>query len=240
MLRTIFIAAAALACVIAPASAQEGEIVVTAQRYANAYQSFTIPHISRIRRADFAVAEVVITSDTRDETQRNQELRQALQSLTRFANRDARISVALIDEEAEEAGQSRIIAYTVEKAMESLRNAGRPDSSLVVVTVRTRVTADDTRDSIDERIDDFVADIPRPGRVEVNVGGGQLTLTDPRQYRAQLVADIAADANAVASALGPGYGATLTGLENPIAWRRAGDLDLRLFVPYSMTIMPRS
>lgn len=240
MLRSLFFAAVVLAFTVPVASAQDGEIVVTAQRYSDAYERFSVPHVSMVRRADFVIAEISISSDTRDEAQRNQEVRQALQSLTRFANRDARISVALIEEDSEEGGQSRVIPYTVEKAMESLRNAGRPDTSMVSISVRTRVTAEDTRESVEERVDNFVSDIPRPGRVEVSVGGSQLSLTDPRQYRPQLVAAIAADANSVASALGQGYGATLTGLENPIAWRRAGDLDLRLFVPYSMTIIPRN
>lgn len=241
MLRQMVLAAAMAACAIAPAFAQDeaAEIVVTATRYVEAYQRFSIPHVSNVRRADFAVANITISSDTRDATQRNAELRQALQSLTRYADRNAALSVALIEEDEDESGQARVVAFTVEKAMESLGASGRVDTSQVTLAVRTRITAADNLDSVERRLGQFVSAIPRPGRVEVGMDDIQLTLTNPQQYRPQLIAAIAADATGVSSALGPGYGAQLTGLESPIAWRRAGDLDLRLFIPYSMLILPR-
>jgi hypothetical protein len=225
----------------APAAAQDEpaeEIVVTASRYREAYENFTIPHVSYVRRADFAVQQVTIASDTREAQQRLGELRQALQSLTRYADRNARVSVALIEEDSE-GGQARVVAFTVEKAMESLRPAGRPDTSAVTVSVRTRIAAGDDVDDVNARLAQFVGTIPRPGRVEVSSGGLQLTLNDPQQYRPQIITAIAADVAQISGSLGAGYGARLEGLESPIAWRRAGDLDLRLFIPYRMVILPR-
>lgn len=241
MFRQIVLAAAMAACTVAPASAQDesAEIVVTAMRYVEAYQSFTIPHVSNVRRADFAVANITISSDTRDGALRNSELRQALQALTRYADRNAALSVALIEEDEDESGQARVVSFTVEKAMMSLSGGGRVDTSQVTLAVRTRITAADNLDSVERRLDQFVGSIPRPGRVEAGLGEIQLTLTNPQQYRPQLIAAIAADATSVSRALGPGYGAQLNGLESPIAWRRAGDLDLRLFIPYGMLILPR-
>jgi len=240
MLRRLLIAALA-ACIISPAAAQEdADIVVTATRYRAAYESFSIPHVSLIRRADFAVRNITISSDTRDAAPRLAELRQALQSVTRFTDRNARVSVALIEEDEDASGQSRVVAFTVEKAMQSLRPGERPDTSQVTVTVRTRIAASDDLDGVQERLAAFVRDIPRPGRVEVMFAGMELTLTNPQQYRTQLIADIAEDATAISERLGASYGAQLNGLEHPIAWRRAGDLDLRLFIPYSMTILPRT
>ncbi|MGE0741313.1 MAG: hypothetical protein AB7O98_08220 [Hyphomonadaceae bacterium] len=242
MFRKIFIAATAIAICATPVAAQEqayDDIVVTASRYVDAYERFTIPHVALVRRADFAVQELTISSDTRDAGQRRQELQQALQSLSRFADRDARVSVALIEEDEDESGPARVVRFTVEKALDSLLPGSRPDTSYVTISVRTRVSAEDTLDAVNERVAAFVRAIPRPGRVEVSRGEMQLSLTDPQQYRPQLIANIAADANAATAALGAGYGAQLDGLENPIAWRRAGDLDLRLFISYRMTIVPR-
>lgn len=241
MFRSLVLSAAVL-CVAEPALAQDDggeEIVVTAARYHDAYESFALPHVSRIRRADFAVRNLTISSDTRDAALRRQELQQALQSLTRFSDRSARVSVALIAEDEDESGQARVVAFTVQKALESLRPSGRPDTSQVTIVVRSAVGAADDLDAVDARFDAFVRGIPHPGRVETQLGGIELVLTNPQQYRAALIADIAADATQVSSALGAGYGARLEGLENPIAWRRAGDLDLRLFVPYRMVILPR-
>ena len=223
----------------AGAWAQEDEIVVTASRYRDAYESFSVPHISLVRRADFAVENVTLVSDTRDPTQRRDELRQALQALTRFADRSARISVALIEEDEDDSGEARVVPFTVMEAMESLRPSNRVDTSQVMIAVRTAVDASDDLDAVDERLDQFIADIPRPGRVEVSASGLQLTLNDPRQYRSMLIDEIAGDAGRISATLGAGYGARLEGLENPLAWRRAGDLDLRLFIPYRMVVLPR-
>lgn len=240
-MRALIFAAATL-FLSASALAQEGpseEIVVTAARYHDAYQSFVVPNVSQVRRADFAVQDLTITSDTRDATARRQELRQALQSLTRYADRNAAISVALVQEDADETGASRVVNFSVEKAMASLRNAGRPDTEQVALAIRTRVTAADNLDAVEERFNAFARAIPKPGRIEIGQGNMELTLNNPQQYRAPLITAIAADASRVATALGAGYGARLEGLENPVAWRRAGDLDLRLFVPYRMVILPR-
>lgn len=239
MFRGILVGAVLALMSVGPASAQEEEIVVTAMRYREAYENFSVPHVSLVRRADFAVQQITIGSDTREAAQRSAELRQALQSLTRYADRNARISVALIEEDSDQSGQARVIAFTVDKAMETLRGGPRPDTSYVTITVRTRVAAGDDRDAVRERFTQFVTNIPRPGRVEVSFGEMQLTLNDPQQYRPSLIAAIAGDAAQISNALGAGYGARLEGLENPIAWRRAGDLDLRLFIPYRMVILPR-
>lgn len=236
-----FVLSALLLCAASPALAQDDnseEIVVTGTILSR-FESFSLPNVSRVRRADFAVRDLTISSDTRDATQRRQELQQALQTLTRFTNRDARVSVALIAADEDESGEARVIGFTVEKALQSLRPSGRPDTSQVTVVVRTAVLASDDLDAVDERFDAFVHAIPHPGRVETALGGMELTLANPQQYRAGLIADIAADATQIANAVGPGYGARLEGLESPIAWRRAGDLDLRLFVPYRMVIPPR-
>ena len=69
------------------------------------------------------------------------------------------------------------------------------------------------------------------------MGDLELVLLNPPQYRPQLVTEIAADANRIVAALGGG--ARLEGLESPIAWKRAGDLELKLFVPYRMIVLPR-
>ena len=241
MFRSLVLSALLL-CAAGPALAQDDngsdEIVVTGSILSR-FEDFAVPHVSRVRRADFAVRDLTISSDTRDATLRQQELRQALQSLTRFADRDARVSVALIAADEDESGEARVISFSVEKALRSLRPSGRPDTSQVTVVVRTSVSAADDLDAVDARFDSFVHAIPRPGRVETTLGGMELTLANPSQYRPALIADIAADAAQISGAIGAGYGARLEGLENPIAWRRAGDLDLRLFVPYRMVILPR-
>jgi hypothetical protein len=65
-----------------------------------------------------------------------------------------------------------------------------------------------------------------------------LTLINPSQYRMPVIATISADVQAVTRSLGPGYAARIEGLEQQIAWRRTGDLELTLFIPYRLEIRP--
>jgi hypothetical protein len=80
--------------------------------------------------------------------------------------------------------------------------------------------------------------LPKPGRITLGLDDPQLTITDPGQYRAEIVAAIAADARKVTDALGPGYGVTIAGLQNRIAWRRSSDLALTLYIDHTLTIEP--
>lgn len=78
----------------------------------------------------------------------------------------------------------------------------------------------------------------KPGRVEMEAGDTQLVLTNPEQYREPLLRDVTADGRAIAAALGPGYGVEVSGLERQVAWKRSGDLELTLFLPYSLSVSP--
>jgi len=216
--------------------AQEA-IVVTGSRYVERYESFTIPHVSLLRRADFAVANLTISSDTRDADGRSQELRSALQGLARAQNRN--VSLGILDDSDQEDGQTRVRPFSVEQAMLLLAGGSRVDTSQITIVLRTPVSADDTTDSVTARLDAFRQATPRPGRVEAFRGQLELVIINPPQYRAAVVSEIAADATRIAQGLGEGYGAQLEGLESALAWKRAGDLDLRLFVPYRLVIMPR-
>jgi hypothetical protein len=132
----------------------------------------------------------------------------------------------------------RIVPFSIEAALESLSAGGRPDTSQVRIVLRTPIRAEDTLERVQARFDAFKQGAPRPGRVEYYSNAPELVLVNPPQYRAAVIAAITVDANTITRGLGPGYGARLEGLENPIAWKRAGDLDLKLFIPYRMIVLP--
>lgn len=234
------LAAALLASVLLFAApgvgAQEAEdaIVVTGSRYVARYESVAIPHISLVRRADAATRSLTLSCDTRDATLRRNELRDALQGLARLAS--GNVTLALLQDDESDDGQTRVVPFSVERALELLRQG---DSEQVTIMLRTSIAPRDTLDGVEARFSAFERNAPRPGRVAYASGDVDLVLINPPQYRDPLVTQIAADANRVVATLGQGYGARLEGLENPIAWKRAGDLDLRLFVPYRMIVLPR-
>ena len=89
------------------------------------------------------------------------------------------------------------------------------------------------------RFERFEDGLPRNGRIEFGIDSDpELTLINPGQYRTAIIAAISADVRAVTQSLGSGYAARIEGLEQQIAWRRTGDLELRLFIPYRLEIRP--
>ncbi len=240
MLRKLLIVAMLLSPVAAaPAWAQEADdaIVVTATRYTERYEEFAVPHVTLVRRADAAAMSLTISSDTRDAAARRTELNEALRGLARLGN--SQVTLGLYQEDSDQQeGRARIVAFSIEDALESLRPGGRADTSQVTIILRTPIRAEDTLESVEARLGAFRQGAPRPGRVEYLSHEIELVLVNPPQYRAPVIAAITEDANTITRGLGASYGVRLEGLENPIAWKRAGDLDLKLFVPYRMVVLP--
>lgn len=234
------IAALLLVFAAAPlAHAQDGEdeIVVTASRYRDRYEDFVVPHVALTRRADAAAMGLTISSDTRDAAARRNELNEALRGLARLGNSAVTLGI-LREDSDEEEGRTRVVRFSVEAAMELLRQGSRPDTSQLTIILRTPISSDDTLESVEARLESFSAHAPKPGRVEYVTDDIELVLTNPPQYRAPVIVAITNDANTIIAGLGGRYGVRLEGLENPIAWKRAGDLDLKLFVPYRMIVLP--
>jgi hypothetical protein len=242
MLRLLIVVAALAACAATPAFAQDEAIVVTGTRLVRqdfeAIQppqpgAMPMPHVTLRKRADSVVADLFVRNDTRDADQRAGEMRQALRGLEARA-RTGSVTLALID-----ATSGVVRPFSMEIAERSIGNAGQPDSSMVTISLRTNVQAGDSLDAITERINAFVAAAPRPGRTELTTGAVDLVLNNPEQYHAALVTEIAGEGRTVAGQLGDGYGVNITGLERQVAWRRTGELELTLFLPYTLMAAPR-
>lgn len=223
------LAIAAVIAVASPAWAQDDEIVVTAQRRLSAFEALATPHVYMKRRADFVIVSLEVRSDTRDFNPRRDEMRQGLRNLEARANGSA-ISLAIVDDDA-----GIVRPFSMAAAEELVRADRRPDTSVVTIRLRTQVSANDTLDAINARIERFVEATPKPGRVEMETGAVGLTLVNPEQYREPLLRDIAADGRHIADMLGAGYGVEMTGLERQVAWHRSGDLELTLFLSYGLS-----
>lgn len=240
MLRAIALSAALALSAAEPAWAQDeaDAVIVTASRYQQRFESFSIPHVAITRRADSAAMNLTISSDTRDAATRRAELQEALRGVARLGNSAVTLGILSEDAEGDGVGRTRIVRFSAEAALDLLQPGGRADTSQVTIILRTPVREEDTLESVEQRLRAFSANAPRPGRIEYYTGAIELVLINPPQYRAPVIAAITADANTIVRGLGAGYGVRLEGLESPVAWKRAGDLDLRLFVPYRMVVLP--
>ncbi len=237
MLRQLVLAAALAVCTIAPAYAQEEEaIVVTGARRSEQYEAvaeMAMPHVTLRKRADSVVVDLYVRNDTRDAAARAAEMRQALHGLESRA-RGGGVTLALID-----ATSGVVRPFSVEIAERSISNGGAADTSAITIYLRTNVQANDTIDTINARIAAFVSAAPHPGRTELVSGAVNLVLNNPEQYHAPLVTAISAEGRSVTDQLGAGYGVTVTGLERQVSWKRTGELELTLFLPYTLMVSPR-
>lgn len=239
MLRQLVLAAAMAVCTVAPASAQEEEaIVVTGTRLVRqnfeAMAQMVMPHVTLRKRADSVVVDLYVRNDTRDAAQRNAEMREALRGLEARA-RAGGVTLALID-----ATSGTVRPFSMEIALRSISSGGAADTSAINLHLRTNVAAGDTFDTINARIRAFVTSAPHPGRTELTPGTINLVLNNPEQYHAPLVAAVSAEGRTVISQLGDGYGVTVTGLERQVSWQRTGELELTLFLSYTLMVSPRA
>ena len=203
------------------------EVVVTGEkRQPNEAQT---PHVVLTRRADNLITEVRVVCDTRDPSQRRNELKATLRNMIKASG--GRIELGVGDETIGRFDETMLDKVIAPDA--------KVDTSQAVVVVKTHITAGDTFDSASGRITAFIERTPKVGRSEIlREKEWSLTIIAPEQYRRAIIAKVAEDARGVAAAFGPGYGVSADGLQRPVDWYQPGALDLALFIPYKLVVEP--
>lgn len=233
MLRTLALAAAFAAAFITPVCAQEEEEIVVTGARLQRFDALVLPAITMSRRADAVLADVSVWSDSRDAALRTREIRATLEDMARRARAND-VTMALRQDDV-------LRPFSVDLAMRLLNGGGRADSSEVVVQMRTATRGpDDTLDAARGRFTEFLESVTENGRAIVDFEEDelQLTVVDLPQYRPPLLASIVEDGRRVAASMGADYRPEISGLEGQVAFRRSGDLDLTLFIPYQLRIVP--
>jgi len=221
-----------------PAFAQSGgveEIVVTGSRVRE-WDPDQIPAVRLNRRADNLIVEIRAVGDTRDAAQRRAELIETLRGLARAAARQADIDLSI-----EVDGALTPLTEDMVSTLTLGVDGNRSDTSTASLIVKTPILPNDTMDGASGRIERFVASAPKSGRTLINITGDwQLSILNPAQYRTPILALMAEDARTTAQAFGDGYGVQAEGLENRVTWIQSGPLELSLFIPYKLTVTPKS
>lgn len=235
MLRTLIATAALGAAVLlaAPAGAQDTleTVVVTGMRTQSGSDS---PHVFLVHRVDHLITKVRVVCDTREPAKRRQELKDTLRNMIREAAKTGTISLGVGDE---------IVADLTDKMLDKViePDRGKADTSVANVVVKTAVSKSDVFDDATGRIEKFIEVTPKAGRTEIlRENEWELTIVGPEQYRPALVAKIAEDAKATAGLFGPGYEVRVEGLQNRVQWYQKGPLDLALYIPYQLIVVPPS
>lgn len=230
--RMTFVLAALAALAFTPtASAQDSNletVVVTGMRAGDAGGA---PHVTLIKRADHVITKVTVVCDTRDPAKRRAELKETLRNMIREAGRGKSISLGV--------GEAVIGDLTDRMLDKVIEPDVRSDTSKAEVVIKTAVLKEDMFDDATGRIEKFIADTPKAGRSEIlREKRWDLTIVGPEQYRTALISKIADDAGKTAVLFGPGYKVRVESLQQTVSWYQKGPLDLALYIPYSLIVVP--
>jgi hypothetical protein len=219
-----------------PALAQEedignAEVVVTAMRRDSGNFSESVPVIGLRKRADFAIQTVTITGDTRDETQRREEMAQMLRSaIDRAAAHGVELATGSTVVEPVNSSNYRNLP---------LLRDGRPDAERYVFLVKVPLADGVDATTALARIGAYIRSVQPVGRALMQRSGDlTLSVVRPDQYGGEIVGLIAADAREQAGQFGPGYAVEAVGLQRPVEWSRVGLIDVFLYIPYTLTVVP--
>lgn len=201
--------------------------------YRSSDSGSTQPYVVLTRRADHLYTSITVENDTRDPIIRLSELRATLRAVLAAARAEPRITLSVQKNEV-------LKDFTEELIEAYITPGGRPDTSRATILVKTQISADDSFDSATGRIEAFIRSVPRNGRSEITKDTDwELAVVGPQQYHGAVIARIAANAKESAAMFGPDYGVHIEGLHQPLLWYRSGQLDLALYIPYTMVVEPK-
>lgn len=227
--------AVALFCLFAgPAQcATATEIVITGSRIPD-YNG--VPHVMMPRRADFVLRDLQVDCDTRDKAQRINEIKSTLRAMIAAAGGNILLGVR------GESGDDEFVLPLTEDRFDQyiLADTKRPDANYVVTIVKSPILAQETSERLaNARIEAFVKGIKGVGRSTLALDRDfALSVVDPEQYRGGILKLIAADARGVAGIFESGYGAEVRSIQRRVLWMRTGPIDLALYLPYELNVVP--
>jgi hypothetical protein len=215
------------------AFAQLEEIVVTGSRVD---EGTSMPGTFLRKTGDFLLLQVSVVNDTREEKARKDEIYATLRTALAAARRDGAIELSVIED------GGLVIPLKVDSATVRLRPAGRPDTEATTISVKTRIPASNADGAaLISKLKDFVTSLKVSGRTELDADGDvEISVVGPNNYRDEIVALAAADANKVSRSLGNDYKVLVQDIDRPVRFVRIGLLELALFVPYRYSVIPGS
>ncbi|MEP6567174.1 MAG: hypothetical protein ABJB10_18740 [Mesorhizobium sp.] len=222
---------AMLALMPLPALAQE--IVVTGSRIRGGDSPAQTAGIGIRRRADFAVQRVTVYGDAREKEARRKEILDTVRAAIQLGDkRGVQLSY----------GDAIIQPLTLANFADKLtfeKDDNRDDSEQVTFIVKTPLTDGNALAAID-RLAAFIKAVPAVGRAVVAADGDPgVSIVDPSQYRQQIIAAIAADANAAARQFGPDYAVEVDNLATPVRWVLASPTEVLLYIGHDLKVMPK-
>ncbi len=226
----------AIAASVLLPSIASAQVVVTGARQdrssVNQYLGKDVSAIGLTRQADFFVKPLFVSSDSRDREARKAEVTAMLRATIAAAQQQG---VALV------AGQYTLEPVTADRLDKLTFGSGsRPDTTRVTIYARLPVGGEiKSADEADERIVPFVKSVAANGRSYIDTGRTSLAITDPDQYRLDVVKTVAREAKSYAAQFGSDYGVSIDGLDSDLYWKQASETEVFLYIEHSFSIQPK-
>lgn len=193
-----------------------------------------IPGASLRRPADFALQRIKVSSDAPESAARRDDIFATLRLLQAATARERGLELCVL------LDGRWVVPLALEADVVRIAAGSRAQTSEVMVALKARTAAGAAANAaLFARLKAFPATVKPAGRAALDVvGDTELTVENPSQYRAQVVALYAADAKAVTAALGPEYRVVTRGIDRQLQWLRDGGANLVFFIPYEFDVIP--
>jgi len=217
-----------LACAVAVAE-EPDELIVATVRADNT----KIPGTSLKRPADYIVQRLRVSSESKEEKTRKEEIFETLRLLVATTKEKGIEPCNVIDNRV-------VIPLKVDAATLKVVRGDRVDTSEVVVCIKARVIPGVSNAVVQySKLREFPASLKPAGRSAVDLQGYiEVSIVNPAQYRAQVIKLYADDAKLVTSSLSADYRVVTRGIDRQLQWMREGMTDVVLFIPYEYDVVP--
>ncbi len=211
------------------------EIVVTAQKrvdWLDFTDSGNPPGIFLQKRGDFLLYKITLINDSISKDNRTVELENTVAGLVDKSSKTKGISLGF--------GTDKITAITKNsyKNRLSINHGYGREMSSVKLFVKASIDKNDRVEDLEASLKAFAESVKLEGRTLLKASDIELSVVGIQRYRNELIEKIADDIAMVTKTLGKGYRASISGLSSEIVWERASKDTLKLYLPYSYSIVP--
>ena len=184
------------------------------------------PPISLKKTGDFLVLKVMAENDSREFSQRRDEIYTTIKRMVDEASKFNHIELHSGEHPIDED------SYKIKL----LQGHSRADTSSTNLYVKIALKPDDNVYKLTDELRKFVSGIKVSGRTVLFPGEVGLSIVDPEQYRYELIKLIANDVKQVIDIFGDKSAFTIDGLDQKMGIRRVSVTEVELYFHYSFTI----
>lgn len=191
-----------------------------------AHASGTAPVNSAINiDADYVAMPVSLSSDAKYPAERAELIRKLQSQIDTAVSKDPNL----------EFQQGTVSLSPDTKSSSFLASKSYSRGARSSIYILSKLSNGQNAFSAAKEIYSLIDSIKTPEDTNILIGDMSLAITSPNQYRDKLLASIKKEIQATKAALGKGYKASISGLENPVIVLQKDDKQVTVFLNYRVT-----